>query len=113
MESLAEIEEKLAALLEQYKQVEAALEIDPKNDELLLAKKELSEVITLTEDLYNLKRNEEEEKKNPHTSQNASTEENNLTIGTKVEALYSTDGRWYPATILSFTPQGYRVRFIG
>ena len=110
MDTLPEIEEKLATLLEQFKQVEAALAIEPENEELLNAKKELSEVITMTEDLYNLKRNEEEK------AHNSTPTEHNLQfgIGAKVEAIYSADGRWYPAVVVGSTDAGnYKVRFLG
>jgi len=117
MESPAEIEEKLASLLEQYKQVETALSVEPENEELLLAKKELSEVITMTEDLYNLKRNEEEEKQKAHTSTTTTTDpQNNLKVatGTKIEAVYSGDSRWYPAVVTGVADSGnYKVRFLG
>lgn len=111
METLGDIEEKLATLLEQYKQVEAALEIDPTDATLLEAKKELSELITMTEDLYNQQRSAQEKANN-----NSTTEHKNLKFkpGDKIEAVYSTDGRWYPAVILSITEAAtYQVRFLG
>lgn len=122
METVEELEAKLAGLLEQYKLVEQALEVEPQNTELLAVQAELKEVITLTEDLYKLRKGES--KTNGAASTSTTTKSPtytspsalNLTYkpGDTCEAQWSGDKTWYPAVIDSITEDGnYHVTFTG
>jgi hypothetical protein len=135
-ESLEEIGERLRFLLEQYKQVELALGQDPQNEELLNARKELQEIVTLTEDLYNIKKAESMPRPPPfaaappmpaaayHAAPPAPTSAwpaggapppqppgAPFAVGSRVQAIYQADGLWYEAVIDAITDDGiYKVR---
>jgi survival-of-motor-neuron-related-splicing factor 30 len=135
-ESLEEIGERLRFLLEQYKQVELALGQDPQNEELLNARKELQEIVTLTEDLYNIKKAESMPRPPPvaappvpayHAAPPAPTSAwpaggapppqppgAPFAVGSRVQAIYQADGLWYEAVIDAITDDGiYKITFLG
>jgi hypothetical protein len=128
-ESLEEIGERLRLLLEQYKQVELALGQDPQNEELINARKEFLEIVTLTEDLYNIKKAELMPPRPPAAAPplpaahappppmptsawpDAAAAAGPFVVGSRVQALYHTDGLWYDAVIDAITDDGtYKVR---
>jgi len=132
-ESLEEIGERLRLLLEQYKQVELALSQDPQNEELLNARKELQEIVTLTEDLYNIKKAESMPPRPPTGAApplpaahappppmptsawpGAVAAAGQFAVGSRVQAIYHTDGLWYDAVIDAITDDGiYKITFLG
>jgi hypothetical protein len=127
-ESLEEIGERLRLLLEQYKQVELALGQDPQNEELINARKEFLEIVTLTEDHYNIKKAELMPPRPPAAPPlpaahappppmptsawpDAAAAAGPFAVGSRVQALYHTDGLWYDAVIDAITDDGtYKVR---
>jgi len=116
-ESLEETRERLQTLLEQYKQVELALGQHPQNEELLNAKKELQEVITLTEDLYNIKK-AESTSHIPAPPEPAAPPPppigSKFAVRSRVQAIYHADGLWYDAVVDAITDAGlYKVTFTG
>jgi survival-of-motor-neuron-related-splicing factor 30 len=131
-ESLEEIGERLRLLLEQYKQVELALGQDPQNEELINARKEFLEIVTLTEDLYNIKKAELMPPRPPAAAPplpaahappppmptsawpDAAAAAGPFVVGSRVQALYHTDGLWYDAVIDAITDDGtYKITFLG
>jgi survival-of-motor-neuron-related-splicing factor 30 len=56
MESIEELEEKLANYKDQFQQIEAALKVQPNSEDLLKLKSDLIDVINLTEDFLRLNR---------------------------------------------------------
>ncbi len=121
MDSLPELEAKIKQLLEQYKQIELALTVAPGNAELLNARNELQEVITLTEDLYNLKKAELATKvpptpppPQPPLPTSPSSTKLRFQVGAQIEAVFSEDKLWYPAVVDAITERGtYMVTFLG
>ncbi|KAL6078476.1 Survival motor neuron [Balamuthia mandrillaris] len=137
METAEALAGKLATLLEQYKQVEAALELSPEDKDLQAAKKELQEVITLTEDLFRLQSEKDsgsvdagKAANNTSTTpteasytssassslldQQSALASGSYPVGTTCQALWSEDQRWYDAMVTAITPSGkYFVTFLG
>jgi survival-of-motor-neuron-related-splicing factor 30 len=130
-ESLEEIGERLRLLLEQYKQVELAMGQDPQNEELLNARKEFLEIVTLTEDLYNIKKAELMPPRPtaaapplpaahappppmPTSAWPGAVAAGPFAVGSRVQAIYRTDGLWYDAVIDAITDDGnYKITFLG
>lgn len=124
-ETVEEIGARLRVLLAQYKQVELALTQDPANEELRTAKKEMQEIITLTEDLFNLKKAEAAAAKAPPPvpattpttapppppSSGGTPSSARFQVGDRVQAIYHADGLWYDAVIDAITDAGiYKAR---
>eukprot|EP00126_Sphaerothecum_destruens_P005590 Sdes_comp18909_c0_seq1m9358 len=106
--NLNELEKNLHLYQNQLQQVDAALSTDAENEELKKLQSDLSEVISVTLDLIKMS--------NPlYGSTVATSSGGNWQVGDTCRAVYSTDGNYYPAVILSFDSDGSkcRVRFEG
>lgn len=96
---------------EQLKQVEAALTNDPSDDELLKLKKDLVEVIELTNDLIQAQA--------PAAASSQDTSEaqepiRDWEVGDKCSAIWSEDGKYYNALVDEVTSDGQvMVHFSG
>ncbi|KAI6701773.1 hypothetical protein NL676_016097 [Syzygium grande] len=129
--SIEELSSNLSTYKDQLRQVRQLLVDDPGNSEYADMQKELEEVIALTEELLATARQNEisvsdigrsaseslsfsqakgsSEKKMQPVSDNHEL----LSIGSKVQAVWSEDGEWYDATIEAHTPNGYYVSYDG
>lgn len=123
-ESIESLREKIGQYVEQLQTIQDALKDDPRNEEYLLIKKDLDEVITLTKDLLKLKIEEAKAAINasspaspklptspiaPHSASPPTF----FAVGTICESKYSVDGEWYKAKIDSILEGGkYHVTYI-
>ncbi|KAK2987003.1 hypothetical protein RJ640_024901 [Escallonia rubra] len=125
--SIEELASNLSTYKEQLQQVRKLLDDDPGNSEYEDMEKELAEVIALTEELLATAKQSEgsgadvspslqhfggtsQHDMEPTTMYDHSDK---LTVGTKVQAVWSDDGEWYDATIEELTPNGYIVLYEG
>ncbi|KAF6020726.1 SMNDC1 [Bugula neritina] len=92
----------LATYVEQLSQVDAALTVDPENEELTKLKTDLAEVIELTEELIrqNAPANETQQAASAESSAASGTQtERTWSSGDKCMAIWSNDGQYYPCTV--------------
>lgn len=129
--SIGELSSNLSTYKDQLRQVRQLLVDDPGNSEYADMQKELEEVIALTEELlttarqneisgseigrsaseslsFSLAKGSSEMKMQP-----VSDHHELLSIGSKVQAVWSEDGEWYDATIEAHTLNGYYVCYDG
>lgn len=116
-ESIYDLRTKLAEYHQQLVDVNGLLEAEPRNDEYIQIKKDLVDVISLTEDLVKLKEAEEETISPPaYTSSVTATSTlpaNFFSVGTICEAKFSEDGVWYKARIDTILEGGkYHVTYV-
>jgi len=126
-ESIYELHAKLSEYHQQLVEVNGLLEADPRNDEYVQIKKDLVDVISLTEDLVKLKEAEEQtvvpvaaangNKPSSYIptitpSKGAGLPTTTFSVGTICEAKFSEDGVWYKAKINSILDGGkYHVTY--
>ncbi|KAI3695010.1 hypothetical protein L1987_77998 [Smallanthus sonchifolius] len=132
--SIEELSSNLSTYKQQLQEVRKLLKNDPGNAEYADVEKELVEVIALTEELLETAQDEAGNSGGgigtsaadvPYGfNQSGGTSRNNLvpsgmfgghklSVGAKVQAVYSEDGEWYDATIEDLTPNGYLVAYNG
>ncbi|XP_044491067.1 survival of motor neuron-related-splicing factor 30 [Mangifera indica] len=128
--SIEELFSNLSTYKEQLQQVRQLLVDDPGNSEYVDMERELTEVITLTEELLATAKQNAVSGSDTGTSANASpglhqsygnkTESGGISahhddfpVGSKIQAVWSEDGEWYDATVEAITPNGYYVAFDG
>ncbi|XP_047325174.1 survival of motor neuron-related-splicing factor 30 [Impatiens glandulifera] len=127
--SIEELASSLSTYKEQLQQIKSLLEDDPGNSEYEDMKKELIEVITLTEELLDTARQNEGAGLGgraafPYDDSSSAPSDNvpsnafdhhldKFPVGTKVQAVWSEDGEWYEGTVEEHTMNGYRVRYDG
>jgi survival-of-motor-neuron-related-splicing factor 30 len=134
METEDQLEERLRNFREKYQIVEKALIASPTNESLQKAKKELLEVITMTEDVLKMRRKSQSNiltlpsetilnhqpeteippiKKTPKSNVNQSSD---FYIGNHCIAIFRDDGQWYEAKIEALPSESnpnYSVTYIG
>lgn len=117
MEDPKELKQKLTEFETSLEELNSALSLDPKNEELLKLKADLVDVIAETrKSLQKFEKptspvapsSEGNSESNDHdqSSEDHTTAEGHPTIGNKVYAQYSGDGLWYEAVVDSVTPSG-------
>ncbi|XP_030539240.1 survival of motor neuron-related-splicing factor 30 [Rhodamnia argentea] len=129
--SIEELSSNLSTYKDQLRQVRQLLVDDPGNSEYADMQKELEEVIALTEELLATARQNEisgseigrsaseslsfspAKGSSEMKMQPVSDHHDLLSIGSKVQAVWSEDGEWYDATIEAHTPNGYYVCYDG
>ncbi|GAV63303.1 SMN domain-containing protein [Cephalotus follicularis] len=124
--SIEELVSNLSTYKEQLRQVRQLLADDPGNSEFVDMEKELTEVISLTEELLTTAKLNEisgldsgtsasispslpKSIGNKMESGSISEHHEKFPVGTKVQAVWSEDGEWYDGTIEAHTPIGYYV----
>eukprot|EP00245_Coleochaete_scutata_P006415 TRINITY_DN20842_c0_g1_i1.p1 TRINITY_DN20842_c0_g1~~TRINITY_DN20842_c0_g1_i1.p1 ORF type:complete len:295 (+),score=102.31 TRINITY_DN20842_c0_g1_i1:73-957(+) len=129
MQSVEELQNNLRTYKEQLCQVTEILQTEPGNAEYVEMANGLQELIELTEDLLT---NAQPPEAGASASVPASAQEEwqpeelsianqvlattppgRLSVGSKVQAVWSEDGEWYTATVEDITPIGYVVIYDG
>lgn len=128
--SIEELTSNISTYKEQLQQVKMLLTEEPGNAEYKDMKKELEEVIALTEELLATAKQNDNPISAIGTSASISDmpqnsdgtyqyemdtldEHQRFPIGTKVQAVWSEDGEWYDGTVEAYTANGYFVAFDG
>lgn len=114
-ESIEDLRAKLAEYHQQLVDVNGLLEGEPRNEEYIQIKKDLVDVISLTEDLVKLKETEETvspPQKSYAPGPTSTLPANFFSVGTICEAKFSQDGIWYKAKINTILEGGkYHVTY--
>jgi survival-of-motor-neuron-related-splicing factor 30 len=119
LQSIEDLQKQLREYNAQLDEVNEALQEEPDNEELLEVKKNLVDVIKMTQDLLDLRKQVIEKNK----TQDEDTDEKakifqdialrkGFYVGMPAEAKWS-DGQWYPAKISDINANGFFVIFDG
>jgi len=105
-----EIQKQIAEYQSQLDVVESALVEDPNQPEFVAVRNGLLDVLTITKDLLQLKKETEVQIPTYHNLVEVANSRG-IYVGMKCEAIWNEDKNWYKATVNSISEKGFSVTF--
>eukprot|EP01125_Pyxidicula_operculata_P001782 TRINITY_DN11620_c0_g1_i1.p1 TRINITY_DN11620_c0_g1~~TRINITY_DN11620_c0_g1_i1.p1 ORF type:complete len:272 (+),score=63.96 TRINITY_DN11620_c0_g1_i1:32-847(+) len=106
--TIEELEKQIEEYESQLSMINAALKEDPDSEEFRTIKKDMIEVLNITKDMLQIKKESNKPKFN--NIQDVAAEKG-IYVGYKCEAKWSMDGQWYKAVVTGISDAGIGVTF--